>query len=100
MGQLNSTCTALTVGEKRLHVLMHRLLLRGGQVEARGRDQRLAVERGVAVQFDPLESKGLKPVLHLIGSRGVETMRFQALWVNWIQLAQPPPWWCAAAAQS
>jgi hypothetical protein len=41
----------------------------------------------VAVQV-AFESKGLKPGYHFIGSR-VETRRFQALWVNWIQLVQP-----------
>jgi hypothetical protein len=47
--------------------------------------------RAVAVQVDPFESKGLKPGEPLKYSR-VETRRFQAmLWVNWIQLVQPPP---------
>jgi hypothetical protein len=46
-------------------------------------EERLAV----AVQVD-FESKGLKPAYRISGSR-VETRRFQALWVNSIQLVQP-----------
>jgi hypothetical protein len=36
------------------------------------------------------KSKRLKSGFHFIGSR-VETRRFQALWVNWIQLVQTAP---------
>jgi hypothetical protein len=42
------------------------------------------------VQVNPFESKGLKPGNHLIGSRLNETMRFQAMGHNWIQLALRP----------
>jgi hypothetical protein len=56
-------------------------------------DDNLAVAAQVA-----LESKGLKPGFHFEGSRvetrrlQAETRRFQALWVNWIKLVQPPTW--------
>jgi hypothetical protein len=49
---------------------------------------RRAADRGVTVQVDQFESKGLKTVFHLLGSRvetrgsRVETRRFQAMWVN------------------
>jgi hypothetical protein len=45
--------------------------------------------QGVAAQVDPFGEQALKPGFHFIGSR-VETRRFQALWVNWIQLIQGP----------
>jgi hypothetical protein len=45
---------------------------------------------GVAVQVAPFEKQQiLKPGDHFIGSR-VETTRFQALWVNWIQQLYSP----------
>jgi hypothetical protein len=40
--------------------------------------QRHRARQGVAVQVNPFESKGLKPVTHFIVSR-VETRRFQAM---------------------
>jgi hypothetical protein len=42
------------------------------------------VRRGVAVQVDPFESKGLKPVFHLIGSQGLKPGAFK-LRLNSIQ---------------
>jgi hypothetical protein len=61
MGELDSTCTPCTA------------LPRPEPV-----DVPLELLRAVAVQVDPFESKGLKPVSHLIGSRVDETGRFQA----------------------
>jgi hypothetical protein len=52
---------------------------------------------GVVVQVAFIETRTLKPVSHLIGSR-VDTKVAFKLWANWIQLVQPPPRWGTGCA--
>jgi hypothetical protein len=56
-----------------------------------GHDGRLGFSRGVAVQVDPFESKGLKPFFHHFIGKWLKPGAFK-LWVNWIQRVQGPPY--------
>jgi hypothetical protein len=73
--KLDSTCTACptVLSARRSMVTLYRLLY-----------------RAVAVQVKNLKKQHLKPVFHHFRGSRIETRRFQAIRLNWIQLVQSP----------